>query len=85
MQTEDCAVSSSHPDHASTTNTTVLVEPDDVPTGMLTKLAIAVTITIVVSVLFVVSMFDRTLAAELEAKGYTDAAVPSENSGAKTW
>lgn len=78
-------MSDSHHDHAGSPDTTVLVEPDDVPTGMLTKLAVVVTIVVIAAVVFINMVFDQTLADELAAKGYSDAAVPSENSGAKTW
>lgn len=78
-------MSDSHHSHAGSADTTVLVEPDDVPTGMLTKLAVAVTIVVVAAVVFINMVFDSTLADELSAKGYSEAAVPSENSGARTW
>lgn len=78
-------MSSSHHDQTGHSNPTVLVEPDDVPTGMLTRLAVAITIGIVVSVGFANWLFNTTLASELAAKGYSESSVPSANSGAKTW
>jgi hypothetical protein len=86
MQDEECAVSDTHHDHTGTDSLTIKVEPDDVPTGMLTKLALAVTIVIVGSVVFMNVMFDKVLADELVAKGYSsEAAVPVDHNGAKTW
>lgn len=79
-------MSDTHHDHAGTGELTVKVEPDDVPTGMLTKLAVVVTIVIVGAVVFMNVMFDKVLADELTAKGYTtEPAVPVAHGGAKTW
>ncbi|MEC8423167.1 MAG: hypothetical protein VX000_05280 [Myxococcota bacterium] len=79
-------MSDSHHDQTESGEMTIKVEPDDVPTAMLTKLAVIVTIAIVACVVFVNMVFDQTLADELAAKGYTDAtAVPGEHSSAKTW
>lgn len=79
-------MSDTHLDHAGTGELTVKVEPDDVPTGMLAKLAVVVTIVIVASVGFMTVLFDKVLADELTAKGYTsESAVPGEHGGAKTW
>jgi len=53
-------------------------EPDDVPTGMLVKLAVAVTIAAVVSVIGGFQLFKFTLGQELADKGYeqTTGAIP---------
>jgi len=53
------------------------VEPDNVPTGMLTKLTVAVTIMAAAAVLLAMAMFDRLVADEMVEKGYTTVeAVP---------
>jgi hypothetical protein len=53
-------------------------EPDDVPTGMLVKLAVAVTIAAVVSVIGGFQLFKFTLSQELAEKGHeqTSGAIP---------
>lgn len=48
----------------------VEVEPDSVPTGMLTRLAVAVTVVIVVLVIGALQLFKHEVAAEMTAKGY---------------
>jgi len=50
----------------------VEVEPDNVPTGILTKLAVVVTFAVVATVLFAMGLFDRVVAGELAEKGYED-------------
>lgn len=54
----------------------VQVEPDTVPTGMLARLAIGVTIVAMVAVIAAVQLFDATKASQLAEKGYsTDVSV----------
>lgn len=48
----------------------VEVEPDHVPTGMLTRLTIAVTVVIVVLVIGALQLFKAQVAQELVDKGY---------------
>jgi hypothetical protein len=79
-------VTDSHHDHAGTGELTVKVEPDEVPTGMLTKLAVIVTLVIIGSVGFAKILFDHTLANELTAKGYVgETSVPATQGSARTW
>lgn len=54
----------------------ILVEPDDVPTGMLTRVAIALTVVVIVCIFGAVKLFDSTLADELKRKGYTETSGP---------
>jgi hypothetical protein len=51
----------------------VEVEPDLVPTGMLTKLTVALTVVAAAMVIFGMFLFDRVVADELAAKGYAPA------------
>lgn len=48
----------------------VEVEPDEVPTGMLVRLAVAVTIVAAGLVFGAVQLFDYTLTQQMDAKGY---------------
>jgi hypothetical protein len=48
------------------------VEPDTVPTGMLARLGLAVTVVIVGLVILAVQLFNAQLSQELTAKGYAD-------------
>ena len=54
------------------------VEPDLVPTAMLTKLTVALTVVAAAMVIFGMVLFDRVVADELASKGYTasDDVVP---------
>ena len=54
----------------------ILVEPDDVPTGMLTRVAIALTVVVVVCIFGAVQLFDSALAEELQRKGYSQTSGP---------
>lgn len=48
------------------------VEPDTVPTGMLARLGVAVTVVVVGLVILAVQLFNAQLSQELTAKGYAD-------------
>ncbi len=48
----------------------VVVEPDNVPTGTLTKLAVALTVVAAAAVLLAMGLFDRMVTEELAEKGY---------------
>lgn len=57
-------------------------EPDDIPIKMLVNIAIALTVSVVASVLFADFIFDSTVASELAEKGYTvEAAATYELEG----
>lgn len=77
---------SDHSSPESSHDVGIKVEPDDVPTGMLTKLAVAVTIVVVISVVGVNMLFDKAVGDELNAKGYDSVeAVSADRGSAKTW
>jgi len=46
-------------------------EPDNVPAKLLINVTIALTVSVIVSVVFSKWFFDNTVASELSAKGYT--------------
>jgi hypothetical protein len=56
------------------------IEPDETPDSFLVWVGIGLTVTIVVTVVFAVFLFDSTIAAERAAKGYTDASAPAAES-----
>ena len=53
------------------------VEPDNVPTKMLTMLAGAITVVVVALVFLAIALFDAEKAHQLESKGYTGDVVPA--------
>lgn len=59
----------------------ILVEPDDVPTGMLTRVAVAVTVVVIICVFGAVKLFDSALADEMARKGYTQTSGPISSAG----
>lgn len=46
-------------------------EPDNVPAKLLVNVTLALTISVVLSVLFAKWFFDNSVSSELQAKGYT--------------
>ena len=58
---KDNNVSANHQDGPSSPEIAVKVEPDEVPTAMLTKLAIVVTIGVIASFIFVKALFDQII------------------------
>jgi hypothetical protein len=50
----------------------VKVEPDDVPIGMITRLAGAVTVVVVILVVAAIKLFDMEVASEMRSKGYSE-------------
>ncbi len=56
--------------HGSTDTPAPAVEPDNPPTAMLVRLGLGITAAVILMVLGVWVFFEKTVAAELKAKGY---------------
>jgi hypothetical protein len=61
----------------------VEVEPDEVPTGMLVRLAVALTLVAAGLVFGATQLFDYTLTEQMEAKGYENAGEAIPRTSAK--